>query len=132
MSVQVQKQVADGRVDQGRFSIQCTSGYSESKLKPIVLGFAALALASAADTYTGKITEDMCLNDHSTMKMGSDAKCAVVCKKSMHAKYVLYDGKNAYVLSDQKSPAKFAGKNVTVKGTLAGKTLKVDSIAAAK
>jgi hypothetical protein len=101
-------------------------------LKPIVLGFAALALASAAETYNGKITEDMCLNDHSTMKMGSDAKCAVECVKTMHAKYVLYDGKTAYVLSDQKTPAKFAGKNVTVKGTVDGKTLKVDSIAAAK
>ena len=39
-----------------------------------------------------------------------------------------------YVLSDQKTPEKFAAKKVTVTGTLdaATKTIKVDSIAAAK
>jgi hypothetical protein len=47
---------------------------------------------------------------------------------------VLYDGKAAYSLSDQKTPEKFAGKKVTVKGTLDAKTktIQVDSIAAAK
>jgi hypothetical protein len=101
-------------------------------LKPIVLGFAALALASAAETYTGTITDDMCGKDHASMKMGSDAKCTVECVKTMHGKYVLDDGKTTYVLSDQKSPEKFAGKRVTVTGTVDGKTLKVASIAAAK
>jgi hypothetical protein len=101
-------------------------------LKPIVLGFAALALASAAETYTGTITDDMCLKDHASMKMGNDAKCVTECIKTMNGKYVLYDGKTAYVLSDQKAPAKFAGQKVTVTGTVDGKTLKVASIAAAK
>ena len=52
----------------------------------------------------------------------------------MGAKYVLYDGKNAYVLSDQTTPAKFAGKKVTVMGTLdeKTKTITVASIGAAK
>ena len=50
------------------------------------------------------------------------------------ASYVLFDGKAAYTLSDQKTPEKFAGKKVTVKGTLNAKTntIQVDSIAAAK
>jgi len=100
-------------------------------LKPLVLGLAAIAVASAA-TYTGTITDDMCLKDHSTMKMGNDAKCVTECVKTMNGKYVLYDGKTAYVLSDQKAPAKFAGQKVTVSGTVSGKTLKVDSITAAK
>ena len=54
----------------------------------------------------------------------------------MNGKYVLYDAKakKSYVLSDQKTPEKFAAKKVTVVGTLdaAGKNLQVDSIAAAK
>jgi hypothetical protein len=50
------------------------------------------------------------------------------------AKYALWDGKETYVLSDQKGAAKFAAKKVTVKGTLdaSGKTIQVSSIAAAK
>jgi hypothetical protein len=54
----------------------------------------------------------------------------------MNGKYVLYDAKakKSYVLSDQKTPEKFAARKVTVVGTLddAGKNLKVDSIAAAR
>ncbi len=50
------------------------------------------------------------------------------------AQFVLFDGKSAYTLSDQKTPEKFAGKKVTVMGTLNAKTMiiQVDSIAAAK
>jgi hypothetical protein len=45
----------------------------------------------------------------------------------------LYDGKESWTLSDQKTPEKFAGKRVTVKGTLnpKNKTIQVDSIAPA-
>jgi hypothetical protein len=46
----------------------------------------------------------------------------------------LYDGKETYLLSDQKTPEKFAGKKVTVAGTLdaKSKTIQVTSIAAAR
>jgi hypothetical protein len=49
------------------------------------------------------------------------------------SKYALYDGKTAYVLSDQKTPEKFAGQKVKVTGTLdqKSKTLQVESIAPA-
>jgi hypothetical protein len=100
--------------------------------KALTLGFAVVAMAAAADTFTGTITDDMCVKDHAGMKMGADAKCVTECVKTMNAKYALYDGANAYVLSDQKSPAKFAGQKVTVTGTLNGKTLKVEKIASAK
>jgi hypothetical protein len=100
-------------------------------LKTIALGFAALTLA-AAETFTGTVTDNMCAQDHSKMKMGPDPKCVTECVKTMNAKYALYDGKTAYILSDQKTPAKFAGQKVTVTGTLNGKTLKVDQIAPAK
>jgi len=47
---------------------------------------------------------------------------------------VIYDGKEAYTLSDQRAPEKFAGKKVTVTGTLDARThtIRVDSITAAK
>jgi Protein of unknown function (DUF5818) len=46
----------------------------------------------------------------------------------------LYDGTQAYTLSDQQAPEKFAGKKVTVTGTLDPKTstIQVESITAAK
>ena len=73
--------------------------------------------------------------DHSRMKMGSDdAECTIACIHAHGALYVLYDGKNAYTLSDQTTPEKFAGKKVTVAGSLNAKTMtiQVSSIAAAK
>jgi hypothetical protein len=46
----------------------------------------------------------------------------------------LYDGKEIYTLSDQRTPEKFAGKKVTVTGTLDTRTMTihVDSITAAR
>jgi hypothetical protein len=104
--------------------------------KPLALAFAATALlcAAPADKFTGVVTDDMCDKDHSTMKMGPDAKCVDECVKTMQAKYALYDGTNLYILSDQKTPAKFAAKKVTVTGTLnpGTKTIQVTRIEAAK
>ena len=78
----------------------------------------------------------MCADgDHSRMKMGpTDGECTKACVDIHGAMYVLYDGKQAYTLSDQKTPEKFAGKRVTVMGTLNTKTkaIQVDSITAAK
>ena len=47
---------------------------------------------------------------------------------------VIYDGTNAYNLSDQKAPEKFAVKKVTVTSALNTntRTIQVESIAAAK
>lgn len=102
----------------------------------IVIASAALMFAAGGkQTFTGVITDNMCDNaDHKSMKMGSDAKCVLECVKGMHGKYVLFDGKTAYTLSDQKTPEKFAARKVTVTGVLdeSTKTIKVDSIAAAK
>ena len=108
-------------------------------MKPSILGLAAIAVfAVAADqhTFSGVITDSMCARaDHSHMQMGpTDAECTIACVQVHDAIYVLFDGKAAYTLSDQKTPEKFAGKKVTVKGTLNAKTntIQVDSIAAAK
>ena len=105
--------------------------------KTIAISIASAALMFAADqkTFTGTITDSMCSEaDHKAMKMGNDPKCVVECIKGMGGKYALYDGKTTYILSDQKAPAKFAAKKVTVTGTLdeKTKTITVASIAAAK
>jgi len=96
----------------------------------------ALSAAPGKQTFTGVVTDSMCeKGDHSGMRMGpTDAECATACVDVHGASYVLYDGKDTYSLSDQKTPQKFAGKKVTVVGTLDAKarTIHVDSIAAAK
>ena len=108
-------------------------------MKPVLFSLFLIVAVSAAQekqTFTGVITDDMCpLANHSRMQMGpTDAECAKACIAAHGAVYVLYDGKSAYVLSDQKAPEKFAAQRVRVVGTLdpKTKTIRVDSIAAVK
>ena len=101
---------------------------------------ALLSLSAAQQpqpqTFTGLITDSVCaMGNHSAMQMGpTDADCVTACVAAHGATYVLYDGKNTYELSDQKTPEKFAAKKVTVVGTLDAKTkiIRVDSMVAAK
>ena len=91
--------------------------------------------ADAPKTYTGTITDSMCVMNHNMMKITPDSKCARECvKNSKVVKYVLHDGKNTYKLSDQKTPEQFAAQKVKVTGTLFPKTgiIKVGKIEAAK
>ena len=101
-----------------------------------LLAVSAMAPAQGKRTFTGVITDSMCANgNHSAMRMGpTDGECTIACVLAHGASYVLYDGKEAYTLSDQKTPEKFAGKKVTVTGTLNAKTrtIQVSSIALAK
>ncbi|PYS35244.1 MAG: hypothetical protein DMG14_27490 [Acidobacteria bacterium] len=108
-------------------------------MKPLIFSLLIIATVAAAQgkqTFSGTITDSMCpIADHSRMRMGStDAECAIACISAHGAMYVLYDGKEVYTLSDQQTPEKFAGKKVTVTGTLDAttKTIQVDSITAAK
>lgn len=95
----------------------------------------ALSAAQAKQTFVGTITDDMCpMADHSHMRMGpTDAECAKACIEYHGSMYSLYDGKDTYTLSDQRTPEKFAGQKVKVTGALDLKThiLKVESITAA-
>ena len=107
-------------------------------MKPVMLSlFLAVAVSASQQkqTFTGVITDEMCpLGTHSHMKMGpTDAECTKACVMSHDSKYMLYDGKSAYFLSDQKTPEKFAAQKVRVTGTLDANTLtiKVESMAAA-
>jgi hypothetical protein len=100
----------------------------------MLVAVAALA-APPKQTFSGVITDGMCeKGDHSQMRMGpTDAECTNACIRFHGASYVLYDGKESYTLSDQTTPEKFAGKRVTVSGTLDAKTktIHVDSITSA-
>ena len=108
-------------------------------MKPLIFSLliiATLAAAQGKQKFTGTITDSMCAEaDHSRMRMGStDAECTIACVIAHGAMYVLYDGKEGYTLSDQQTPEKFAGKMVTVTGTLDARTrtIQVDSITASK
>jgi hypothetical protein len=109
-------------------------------MKYFLVGLLAVASLSAAQrkqTFTGSITDDMCAGaaGHSRMRMGpTDAECTDACVLAHGASYVLFDGKNVYVLSDQKTPKGFAGQKVRVVGTLDAKTrtITVESITAEK
>ena len=108
-------------------------------MKALLLSLFVAVVVSAAQekqTFTGVITDDMCpLGTHTHMRMGpTDAECARACITSHDASWVLYDGKSAYVLSDQKTPDTFAAQKVRVVGTLDAKTktIRVESIAAAQ
>jgi hypothetical protein len=109
--------------------------------KRLILSLVVLAVWSAGagqETFTGVITDDMCARaDHASMRMGpTDAECTVQCVMVHGASYVLFDGKQVFMLTDQEKPEKFAGKEVTITGTLdpknRTKTILVESISAAR
>src|SRR5687767_2648490 len=106
-------------------------------MKPLGLGFLLIAVLLSAQTnrtFTGVITDSMCAaGNHSRMRMGStDAECTIACVDAHGAQFVLYDGRDAYGLSDQRTSEKFAGRRVTITGLLktGSKTIQVDSITA--
>jgi type 1 fimbria pilin len=97
----------------------------------ILIVAAALFADGSTQTFTGTITDSMCLSNHAMMHVTPDAKCVRECAKAGgNFKYVLFDGKNAYKLSDQQTPEQFAGQKVRVTGTLFPKTgiIQVDKI----
>ena len=91
----------------------------------------APSFAEGPKTYVGVITDTMCTADHTAMKVTPDAKCVKQCvgdAKTVH--YALLDGTKLYKLSDQETPARFAGQKVKVTGVLYTKAsiLKVERI----
>ena len=102
----------------------------------LMLAAGALLAASTPQIFTGVITDTMCKNDHSMMHVTPDSKCVRDCVRAdpNTYKYALTDGKNLYVLSDQKTPEKYAAQKVRVKGVLNQKTstIQVESITPVK
>jgi hypothetical protein len=106
------------------------------RLTLILLVAAAVSAAPPAQKFTGVVTDSVCdRGDHSQMRMGpTDAECAKACNSDHGASYVLFDGKESYTLSDQRTAEKFLAQKVSVTGTLDAKTkiIQVDSIALEK
>jgi hypothetical protein len=107
-----------------------------TRLGAIVLAVAGLSAGRGKQTITGVITDSECPSaNHAQMRMGpTDAECVAACIADHDASYVLYDGKSAYALSDQKRPERFAARKVTITGAVDArrKTIQVDSITAAR
>jgi hypothetical protein len=84
---------------------------------------AALA-GQQSRTFTGVISDSMCMRDHAMMKVTPESKCVNDCvKASKDITYTLIVGADeAYALGDRVKPAKFADRKVTVKGVLDEKT----------
>ena len=100
-------------------------------MKLTLILFATGAITSSAvlgETITGTITDTMCGASHTMMKGQPDADCVKMCVKGS-AEYALYDGKTVWKLSDQKTPANFAGKKVKVTGTADPKTKTIKTTA---
>src|SRR5664279_1626099 len=72
----------------------------------LILALAGMSAGQGARTFTGVITDSECSTaDHAPMRMGpTDAECVTACVSEHGGTYVLFDGKNAYALSDQKTP----------------------------
>ena len=108
------------------------------RIIPVVLAAAVLSVPVAAQqqTYVGVVTDTMCGRDHKAMNHnGPEDKCVRDCVADGKIyKYALAHPKGVYVLSDQETPAKFAGKRVKVTGVLYPKTniLKVEAMTLAK
>ena len=107
-------------------------------MKPLISSFvlvAALSAGQSQQTFSGTITGEVCAGSHAQMQMGpTDAECTTACVIAHGARYVLYDSKDVYILSDQKTPEEFAAQKVRVVGTLDASTMtiQVDSITAAE
>lgn len=86
--------------------------------------------AVAEQTFSGMITDSQCgaRHDQSTGKRPAD--CARMCVRN-GSKYILVNGDQKNILEgNELALDHLAGQRVTVKGTLAGDTIKVSSVSA--
>ena len=90
------------------------------------------AKASAAPkTLTGTVSDSMC-GAHHMAKDKSPAECTRECVKK-GTKYALVVGKKVYTLDGHEAELdKLAGERATVKGSVMGEMVMVESVAAAK
>src|SRR4051812_34677908 len=90
----------------------------------VLLALAGVSAGAAGQTFPGTISDVMCaLAGLASIRMGpTGAEWARSCGSIHGASYVLVEGKNVYVLSEQKVTDRFAGQKVTVVGSLDQKT----------
>ncbi|MGQ9917586.1 MAG: hypothetical protein ACUVS7_09245 [Bryobacteraceae bacterium] len=100
--------------------------------KLLWLAVPALVMAQGpAKVYTSVITDTMYGADHAHMGIQPEEKCVRECVKSGKWKYALIDEKgNLMILSDQRTPERYAAQEVRIRGVYYEKTgiLRVHSI----
>lgn len=102
-------------------------------LAAVVLAPLAILAQTAGDpkTLTGVVSDAMCGQTH-MMKDKPAAECLRYCVKQ-GTKYALVAGKNVYTLEGHEAELdKYAAQKVTVKGTLKGEIVTVESVVPAK
>jgi len=87
--------------------------------------------SGAPKTLTGTVSDSMC-GAHHMAKDKSAAECTRECvSKGMN--YALIVGQKVYTLNGHEAElGKLAGESATVKGSVTGETMMVESVAAAK
>jgi hypothetical protein len=110
------------------FAVKAIPMLAAAALAPLVI----LAQTSGDHkTLTGVVSDSMCGSAH-MMKDKPAAECLRYCVKQ-GTKYALVAGKNVYTLEGHEAELdKYAAQNVTVKGTLKGETVTVESVSPAK
>jgi len=95
-----------------------------SKRCALILVAAGLCFGGTVEkTFTGVIHDNRCVGPN----------CATQCPVTKGPKYTLQSGDEAWLLSDQKTPAQYVGRKVVVTGTVeAANRLKVTSIVPAR
>jgi len=87
--------------------------------------------SGAQKTLTGVVSDAMCGQTH-MMKDKPDAECLRYCVKQ-GTKHALVVGKTVYTLEGHEAELdKYAAQKVTVKGTLKGETVTVESVSPIK
>lgn len=105
-------------------------------MKKLAFGcFFAVSLfsfAAAAEQMTGYVSESHCGATHSSPS-AANTKCIEKCLKGGSDPVLVSDGKVMKFDDESKDKAKaYAGKNVTIDGSMDGNTVKVSSISEAK
>ena len=110
------------------FSVRALPMLAAAVLVPLAI----LAQTSGDQkTLTGIVSDAMCGQTH-MMKDKPDAQCLRYCVKQ-GTRYALVADKKVYTLEGHEADLdKYAAQKVTVKGTLKGETLKVESVLPAK
>lgn len=96
----------------------------------LALGVSVVAFAQQG-SFTGTLSDSMCGATHMA-KDKTPADCTRMCVKD-GMKYALAADKKLYTLEGHEADlAKLAGQKVTVKGSLKGETVTVESVTPAK
>ncbi len=93
-----------------------------------VLALSFLSASAMAQTFKGIVADSMCAhNNLAKASTAAHADCAKKCI-GMGSPAVLIVGTKVYSVSNSSKLNSFAGKTVTVNGTLSGDTITVQSV----